>query len=63
MYKLNTKFCCGGGIVKQFIGISDKMFLPEILQQYVVNGHKTYLLYPIIDRTETTIGQHYYYPN
>ena len=34
-----------------------------IIQKYIVNWYHTYLLYPVIDCTESTIGQHYYCTN
>ena len=42
---------------------SDKLSTPKIIQKYVVNRYKTYLLHPIIDCTETNIGLHFYDTN
>ena len=59
----STKYFCGGRMITQLICRSDKVVLQNYLQNYVVNGYKTYLLHPRIDLNETTIGRHYYWPN
>ena len=41
---------------------NDKIVVPKILQNYVVNWYHTYLLHTGMDCTEATISQHYYWP-
>ena len=37
--------------------------MPKILQKYVVNGSKAYLLHPRMDCTKNTISQYHYWLN
>ena len=37
-------------------------FILSIVQSYVLYWHHTYLLHPDMDRTETMICQHFYWP-
>ena len=39
----------------------DKIVIPSILQSYVVHWYHTYLLHPVMDRTEATIRQNLYW--
>ena len=42
---------------------NDKIVIPKILQEYVVNWYHTYLLYLGQERTEVTTSENYYWPN
>ena len=42
---------------------NDKMFVPTILQNYVVNWYHIYVLYPGTELIEVTNIQHKYWPN
>ena len=42
---------------------NDKIVIPKIIQEYIVNWYHTYLLYLGQERTEVTISEHYYWPN
>ena len=43
--------------------MGNKIVMPKILQNYVVNWYHKYLLHPAMDSTEATISQHCYRPN
>ena len=55
-------FCVGSIIDIKLITCDDKIFIPEILQSYVLHWYHTYRLYPVMDRTEAMIRQHFYWP-
>ena len=40
----------------------NNIFIPSILQSYVLHWYHTYLLHIGMDRTEATILQHFYWP-
>ena len=42
------------------ITYKDKIGLPQKLQKYLVKWYHTYLLHPVLDRTEAIIIQHLY---
>ena len=39
---------------------NDKIVVPTIIQNYVVNWYHTHLLHPGMDNIKATISQHYY---
>ena len=56
-------FCEDSDIDIKIIMFKDKIAIPPILQSYVLHWYHTYFLYPIIDRTEAMIFQHFYCPD
>ena len=52
-----TKMFCGGGNTFMLIYKNDKIAVPKILQNYVVNWYHTYLSHPGTERTEGIISQ------
>ena len=55
-------FYKGMNIYLNLIMCDNKIFIPEILQSYVLHWYHTYLLHPVMDRTEAMIHQHLYWP-
>ena len=39
-----------------------KIVIPSIIQNYVLHWYHTYLLYPVMYRTEAMILKHFYWP-
>ena len=56
-------FCRGSNIDLNLIMCKDKIFIPSILQIYVLYWWHTYLLHPGMDRTEAMICQPLYWPD
>ena len=54
-------FCLCCSTIK-LITYKDKIVIPRLLKKYVVKLYHTYLLHPVLDRTEAIIHQHLYYP-
>ena len=54
----HTKYFSGGGNTSMLICKNNKIFVPKILQKYVVNWYHTYLLHPGMYCIEATISQH-----
>ena len=55
----HTKYLRGGGNIFMLICKSDKIFVPTILQKYVVNWYHKYLLHTDTEHTVDAISQHY----
>ena len=53
---------CGGGKERQLICKNGKIVIPDALQKYVLNWYHTYLLHLGINRTKSTIAQHFFWP-
>ena len=65
--KLNSAECikgyfCGGRNTIKLITYKYKIVIPRKLQKYVVKWYHTYILHPVLDRTEAMIWQHLYWP-
>ena len=58
-----ASFCGGINDNLSLIACMDKTAIPSIHQSYVLHWYHTYLLHPVLDRTETMIWQHLYWPN
>ena len=56
-------FCGGSNIDIKLITCKNKIFIPPNLQSYVIHWYHTYLLHPVMDRTEAMICQHLYWPD
>ena len=52
----------GGGTERELICYKDKIVVPASLQKRVVDWYHNYLCHPGINRTEETIGQHFWWP-
>ena len=57
-----VSFCGGKNIYLNLITCEDNIFIPSILQSYVLHWYHTYLFHPGVDRTEVMIRQHLYWP-
>ena len=55
-------FCGGSNIDLELITCDDKIAISSKLQGYLLHWYHTYLLHPGMDRTETMICQHLYWP-
>ena len=53
-------FYGGSNIDVNLITCEDNIFIPEILQSYVLHWYHTYLLRPGMDITKAMIGQHFF---
>ena len=53
----------GGRNTHMLVCKNDKMFMPTMIESYVVNWYHKYLLHLGADCTEETIIQHYYWTN
>ena len=60
MYKAGS-FCAGSNMKFNLIMCEDEIFIPSILQSYVLNWRHTYLLHTEINITESIICQHLYW--
>ena len=54
-------FCGGSNTNLNLITCEDKIFIPSILQSYVLHWCYTYLLHLGMDRTEAMILKHFYW--
>ena len=65
-YKYSTyhtgSFCGGFNTDLKFITCEDNIFIPYILQIYVLHWYHMYLFHPGMVRTEAIICQHLYQP-
>ena len=52
----------GGGKARELICYKDKIVVPSALQTRIVDWYHTFLCHPGINRTEETIGQHFWWP-
>ena len=52
----------GSNINIIIITCDDNIVIPSILQSYVLHWYHTYLLHPLMNRTEVTIHQNLYWP-
>ena len=59
----NGSFCRGTNIDLKIITCNNKIVTSSKLQSYVVHWYHTYLLHPVMDRTEAMIRQHLYWPD
>ena len=55
-------FCGGSNIYFNLITCEDNIFIPLILQSCMLHWYHTYLLHPVMDRTEAMICQKIYCP-
>ena len=64
-YEMGTyqkgSFRGGSNIYLNFITCEDNIFIPLILQSFMLHWYHTYLLHPVMDRTEAMIRQHLYW--
>ena len=59
----HTGYFHGGNNIKlSLITCEDKIFIPTIIQIYILHWYHTYIIRPVIDRTEAMIHQHLYLP-
>ena len=54
-------FCGGSNINLNFITCEDNIFIPTMIQSYVLNWYHMYLLHPGMGRMEAKIIQHLYW--
>ena len=59
----NGYFRGGSNIDLKIIMCKDNIVIPSILQNYVLHWYHAYLLRSGMDRTETNIHQHFYWPD
>ena len=59
----NCSFRRGSNDNFSLITCNDKIVILSILQSYVLHWYHTYILHPVMDRTEANIFQHLYRPN
>ena len=66
-YKTGTyqevSFCGGINIDLSLITCKDNIFIPSMLQSYVLYWYHTHLLHPVMDGIEAMICQHFYLTN
>ena len=55
-------FCGGINTDLNIITCKDKIVIPSKIQSYALHWYHTYLLHPVMDRTETMILQNLYWP-
>ena len=58
-----SSFCGGSNIIINHIMCEDNIYIPLILQRYVLYWYYKYILHPGMDRTEAMICQHFYWPD
>jgi hypothetical protein len=56
------KFHGGSNAVHELICFKDKIVILTSLQKHIVQWYHYLLCHPGINRTEETIGQHFYWP-
>ena len=61
IYKISY-FCGGSNIIINLIMCEDKIYIPLILQRYVLHWYHKYLLNSRMDRTEAMICRFFYWP-
>ena len=59
----HNKYFCGGWNTFMLIYKNNKISAQKIIWRYVVNWYHTYILYPGMERTESTINKQYYWNN
>lgn len=66
LQKTNSRYSLrsfhGGGTERELICYKDKIVVPTTLQQRLVDWYHNYLCHPGVNRTEETIGQHFWWP-
>ena len=60
--KYHLKSFHGGGMERELICYKDKIVVPLTLQKRLTDWYHNYLCHPGINRTEETIGQHFWWP-
>ena len=55
-------YFCRGQNTKEIVIYKDKIVILQKLQKYVVKWHHTYLLHPVLNKTEAMICQNVYWP-
>ena len=51
-------FCVGRNIDLKLISFDDGIVIPSKLQSYALHWYHTYILNPVMDRTEVMVFQH-----
>ena len=55
-------FCGGSNIDLNLRTCEDNIFIPSIIQSYVLHWYYIYILHPVMDRMEAVTLQHFYWP-
>ena len=60
---LKGPFSRGSNLNIKLITFDDKIYIPSIIQGYVLHWHHKYILHPGMYIMEAAIRQHLYWPN